>query len=313
MQKSNKTLWCNIMLIMTAVIWGSNFVFQKMAAAEMGPFTFMAFRYTLGTIVLALIAWFMEYRRKASARLAGTEPEKYGRAYFKKLFTVAPICVVANLAGNILVQWGLAYTDAGKAGFLNSIYIIFVPIVGALFFRRKTGLNIIVGTVLAVIGLYNLCMTEAMTLEKGDIIILSATITFALHILLVDKYVHELVGVHFSCAEFLFASIYSWIAALLFEDITMASVIGCAPHYLYSGIFGVGVCYALQVTAQKHTDPTVASLLMSLEAVFAAICGVLILHETFTAKELVGIAFIVTAIVIAQLPAGVFRRKTGQA
>lgn len=309
MQNSNnKIVISNIMLIIAAIIWGSCYVTQKVAAGHMGAFTFMTARYGIGGLSLIVLIGFMEYWRRRSDRLAGVQTQPYGKAYFKKLFIVAPLCSFANLIGNVLVQIGLSYTAASKAGFLNSIYIIFIPILGYFIFKKKSGPQIFVGIILAVIGLYNLCFDADFTVEKGDLIILSATILFALHILLVSKYVHELVGVHFSCVEFVFATFVSLICALLIENPSFSQFEPCLMAVLYSGIFGVGVCYALQVTAQKYTDPTVAGLLMSLEAVFSAICGVIFLNETFTAKELVGIAFIVVAIVIAQLPDSAFKK-----
>lgn len=313
MQNSNnKILVSNFMLLIAAMIWGSCYVTQKLAAGYMGAFTFMTSRYGIGAASLLVLIAFMEFWRRRADRLAGVPTQPYGKAYFKKLFIVAPLCSFANLIGNVLVQAGLSYTTASKAGFLNSIYIIFIPILGYFIFKKKSGPQIFVGIILAVIGLYNLCFDADFTIERGDLLILSATLLFALHILLVSKYVHELVGVHFSCTEFIVATFVCSICALIFESPSLAQFQPCILPVLYSGIFGVGVCYALQVTAQKYTDPTVAGLLMSLEAVFSAICGVLFLNETFTAKELIGIAFIVVAIVIAQLPDGAFKKGKKQ-
>lgn len=292
----------NIMLVIASAIWGCNFLFQKFAAQRIGALTFMCARTFSGGITLLILIAFMEHGRKKRAASEGRLPEKYGKAYFKKLFIVAPLCVIVNIGGSVLVQIGIAYTTVSKAGFLNAIYIIFVPIAGLLLFKIKTGPNVLWGILLATVGLYNLCMGESLTIEKGDLIILLSTLLFAVHIQLVSKYVHELQGLHFSCVEFLSGSVFCAIAAMIFEEPTITQLGECTISILYGGVLGIGVCYALQVTAQKYTDPTVAALLMSLESVFSAICGVFILHERFSLKEFIGVLFIIAAIVIAQLP-----------
>ena len=302
MYSKKKVLISNLMLTLAAAIWGSCFIFQKTAANVIGPFSFMASRYSIGALTMIPLILFIGHQRKEALAAEGITDFSYGKAYFKKLLVAAPLCSIANVAGNTLVQMGLAYTAASKAGFLNSIYIIFVPIVGYLVFRQKSSRFIFAGIILAVIGLYNLCLTETLTFEKGDVIILSSTIFFALHIQLISKYVREVVGMHFTFVEFVFAGILLSIVAAIIEEPSFSQFMLCAPNVLYAGALGVGVCYALQVTAQKYTDPTVASLLMSLEAVFSAIFGVLFLNESFTARELTGIFFIVAAIIIAQLP-----------
>lgn len=302
MYSKNKVITSNLLLILAAAIWGSCFIFQKTIANVIGAVSFMAARYITGAIAMIPIILFMEHQRRDSLRAEGITDYSYGKAYFRKLLIAAPLCSIANIAGNILVQIGLAYTAASKAGFLNSIYIIFVPIVGYIVFRRKSSKFIFAGIIMAVIGLYNLCLTDTLSFEKGDIIILSSTILFALHIQLIAKYIREVVGIHFTFVEFLFGGAACMVVALFAEEPTLAQFITCAPNILYTGVLGVGLCYALQVTAQKYTDPTVASLLMSLEAVFSAIFGVLFLHESFTPRELIGIVFIIAAIIVSQLP-----------
>lgn len=301
-QKS-KVMMSNIMLIIASAIWGSCFLFQKLAATEVGAFTFMCGRTVLGVITLSILIAYTERQRRKAAQQCGELPAPYGKAYFKKLFLVAPFCGIINVSGSVLVQIGLISTTASKAGFINAIYIIFVPIIGLLLFKQKTGINVLFGVLFAVIGLYNLCIDGSLgSIQKGDLIILCSTLLFALHIHLVSKYVRELVGIHFSCAEFAFAALFCGVMAFIFEKPTVEQIAGCGISILYAGVLGIGVCYALQVTAQKYTDPTVAALLMSLESVFSAICGVLFLKESFTGRKLIGIIFIITAIIVAQLP-----------
>ena len=172
--------------------------------------------------------------------------------------------------------------------------------------RKRTGVNVLAALLLAVIGLYNLCITESFTIEKGDLLVLLSTVFFGIHIQLLSKYVHEFVGLHFACVEFLAGSILSGVLAFLFEQPSWGDLAAAAPSVLYSGILGTGVCYALQATAQKYTDPTVAALIMSLETVFGALLGMAVLNEMITGKESIGVVFVLSAIVIAQLPERLF-------
>lgn len=301
MQKHIK-LWSNIMLLATAVIWGSQVVFQKIAAMKMGAASFLATRYFMGVLTMLVIAYFMaQYEKRQAVRTGNPVPSRDSR-YYKRLFLIAPFCVFSNLLANFLVQYGLAFVPASKAAFLNAIYIIFTPILSWIVYRNRTSIFTWIGTVIAVIGLYYLCMTETLTFERADLIILASTIFYALHIVLIAKYVHEFVGIHFSIVEFTTAAIVCFAVGIIFEGLTMEQIMSVIPSILFCGIGGIGICYALQVTAQKHTDPTVAALLMSLESVFAAIAGYLFLNERFTQREFLGIILISIAIVLAQLP-----------
>ena len=301
MQKNVK-FWSNLMLIGAAFIWGTQVVFQKIAATEIGPASFYGLRCCMGVLTLSVIAWIMSIREKKNESKLGIEHVKKDKAYYKRLLKVAPLCVLTNVLGNTMVQAGLAYVPAAKAAFLNSIYIIFVPILSWIVYKNKTSIFTWIGTVLAVIGLYYLCMTESFTVAAGDLIILGATIFFALHITLIAKYVKEFVGVHFSIVEFITASIICLTFGVFFEDLSLEQITSIIPSILYCGIGGIGFCYALQVTAQKYTDPTVAALLMSLESVFAAFAGYIFLNERFTGRETIGIILIFAAIILAQLP-----------
>ena len=171
-----------------------------------------------------------------------------------------------------------------------------------IFFKVKSSRFIWLGILLAVIGLYNLCLSESLTINPGDLIILASTLCFALHIQLIAKYVHRFNGMHLSCLEFFLASVFCLFFSLIFEEPSLSQIENCLPASICRSS-RIGVCYALQVTAQKYTDPTVAALLMSLESVFGALGGGLVLGETFTVKEFIGVLFIIAAIVIAQIPA----------
>ena len=171
MQRGNKIFWSNCMLIIASAIWGSCFLFQKLAVTQIGAFSFMACRSFLGMLTLLIIIGYTR-RRRAARETDEIMPYQFDKKYFKRLFLIAPLCGVINVMGSVLVQAGLVYTTASKAGFLNAIYIIFVPVIGLLF-KKKTGPRILWGIVLAVIGLYNLCVTGSVTsIQKGDLIIL---------------------------------------------------------------------------------------------------------------------------------------------
>lgn len=295
MNNKNRTLICNLMLIFAASIWGANFVFQKLAATEIGPFLFMGCRCILGATTMLPIIFVMNRRTPPEERTV------YTKKSFLALLKRALLCGIVSVTGSVLVQWGLLYTTASKAGFLNAIYIIFVPIVGMLFFQKKPTYFMWLGIVLATVGLYNLCLDETLTFNRGDLIILSSVLFFSFHIQLIARFVQEVNGVHLVCAEFFFASIYCFICSLILEGPSFSQIIECRYGILFAGILGIGVCYVLQVYAQKYTDPTVAALLMSLESVFGALGGVFVLHERFTSKEFLGVLFIAAAIVVAQL------------
>lgn len=295
-----KVIMANIMLIAAAAIWGANYVVQKIIVFDIGPFIFMGLRSFLGSIVLFCLSIYFGYKEKKENFLKKS-PVIYDKLYLKRLLIYAPFCGLINVFGSVFIQIGLLYTSAMKAGFLTSIYIIFVPLMGVVFFHNKIKLNVMAGIILGTVGLYFLCIKESFTIEMGDLIILASTLMFALHIQLIGKFVHEFEGIHFSCAEFAFASVICIMAGLLFESPSIEQIILCTPSIVFTGIFGIGVCYALQVTAQKYTDPSIAALLMSLEAVFSAVLGMLILGESLTVPELIGASFIFAAVVIAQV------------
>lgn len=305
METNHKTLISNLMLILAAAIWGSNFVFQKIASTEIEPFFFMSIRSLLGSITLLIIYLIIKKHPDRNDEVlnkyfAYNHTEKL--IYYKRLIKVALICGCINSTGSVFVQWGLLYTNASKAGFLNAIYIIIVPILGFLFFKTKSTLNMWVAVLIASVGLYYLCINNRMILSFGDAIILSSTFCFALHIQLLNKYIKNFVGIHLACIEFFFATIYCGLMSLLFESPSIDQVFICKYSILFAGILGIGLCYALQVTAQKNTNPTVAALLMSLESVFGALGGTIVLGETISGRELIGIIFISVSIILAQLP-----------
>ena len=205
-----------------------------------------------------------------------------------------------QMGSSVLGQWGIGFTNASKAAFLTATYIVIVPILSFIIFKKKTNLFTWIGVFIGLFGIYNLSVTGEFTMNTGDILVIISAAFGAMHLLLISKYVQKVNGMHLICVEFYFAAFYCIIIALFLEHPTLEILWACKVPLLYGSLLGTGLCYMLQVTAQKHTDPTVAALLMSLESLFGALAGVLILGESFSTQEIVGAVFLSAAIVIAQ-------------
>ena len=211
-----------------------------------------------------------------------------------------------------LQQLGLAETSAGKAGFITAMYIVIVPLFGLFLKRRPTAL-LWVSVAMAVGGLYLLCVTENLTIAPSDLYVLACAVFFAGHILVVDHFSPIMDGIQMSCVQFLVATALSGAGMFLFETPTLQAVVPCLGAALYAGLLSSGVGYTLQILAQKDANPTVVSLLLSLESVFAALAGAVLLHEEMGPRELGGCALMLLAVVLAQLPAADPRRREERA
>ena len=291
------TLFCNLLLLTAAIIWGINFVFSKNAAEVIGPFTFMALRYFLGATTILPFVLFLENRKPVEERT------HYDKQSFFKVFKLAAVMGLVQLCCSVLGQWGLEYTNASKAAFLTATYVVIVPLLAFVLFKSKASLNMWIGVILATFGLYNLCDlgTAGLSINPGDIMVIAGAAFGALHMLLISKYVQSINGMHLICIEFYIASIYCTIFSLILEKPSVDEILSCSTEILYASVLGSGICYMFQVIAQKYTDPTVAALLMSLESVFGAIAGVVILGESFTMKEILGSACVFASVILAQL------------
>lgn len=226
----------------------------------------------------------------------------------KDLIKGGILCGCALFFGASLQQWGIVYTTVGKAGFITALYIVLVPIIG-IFMSKKVDTYTWLGVALAVIGLYMLTIKEGFSMEIGDAIVLSGTLFWALHIIIVDSFAPKVESLKLSCIQFVTAGTLSLISALIFENPTINAIIDCAGPILYTAIMVVGVAYTLQIIGQRHTNPTVASLIMSLESVFSAICGAIFLNESMTTKELIGCILVFIAVILTQInPREIFKR-----
>lgn len=282
----------NGMLLAAAMIWGAAFVAQTVGMDYVGPFTFQASRSLLACLVLIPVIALLD--KKGLGKKPAALSER------KLLFFSGVICGVILFAACSLQQIGLLYTEAGKAGFLTSLYIILVPIVG-LFFRKKVSPWIWVAVVLALIGLYLLCATD-MAIGKGEILVLLCSLAFTAHILVIDHVGSLVDGVRLSCIQFFVCGLISLVVMFFTEAPTIAALKQCWLPIAYAGILSSGAGYTLQILGQARTEPAVASLLMSLESVFSVLFGWLILHQSLTPSELLGCGLVFTGVILAQLP-----------
>ena len=284
--------------LLTALIWGTAFVAQDICADHMGAMTFNATRFFIAFLALLVIVFIFDHLKKNRPQL--TPEEKKAN---RKTLLIGGFCcgTVLALAG-FLQQAGMTQgTDAGKAGFITALYIVLVPIFG-LFLKKKVSVPVWISVALAVVALYLLCIKNDFTITSGDTLMLLCSAGFAVHILVCDHFTQLVDGMKLSCLQFLFASIWSAIGMVILETPTWASLAATALPILYVGIFSSGVGYTLQILAQKDSNPTVVTLLLSMESVFAVIAGAILLHQQMTAREYIGCALMLVAVILAQIP-----------
>lgn len=304
-----------IFLFLTAMIWGAAFVAQSVSMDYIGPFTFICLRSVIGGLflipVIMVIDNIRKKRRSESVKTASdnginsfqkmqAEEEKLSWKN-KRLLESGIVCGLFLFLANCFQQTGIQYTTVGKAGFITTFYIIIVPVVG-LFFKKYCGILTWIGVVIALAGLYFLCITEKMTIQRGDALILCCSFLYTGQILAIDHYNPFVDGVKMSCIQFLTGGMLGAICMFLFESPNMAMILNAAGPILYTGIMSTGVGYTLQILGQKGLNPTVAALIMSLESVFSVLSGYLFLHQLLTTRELIGCVLMFIAIVLAQLP-----------
>ena len=300
-------------LFLTAMIWGAAFVAQSVSMDYIGPFTFICLRSVIGGLFLIPVIIVLDGIRKKSQNesadvvnsenILHIETEEKQRLSWKnkQLIEGGIVCGIFLFFANCFQQTGIQYTTVGKAGFITTFYIIIVPVVG-LFFKKYCGILTWIGVVIALAGLYFLCITEKMTIQRGDALILCCSFLYTGQILAIDHYNPFVDGVKMSCIQFLTGGILGAVFMLLFENPSIAMILSAAGPILYTGIMSTGVGYTLQIVGQKGLNPTVAALILSLESVFSALSGYLFLHQVLTTRELIGCVLMFIAIVLAQLP-----------
>lgn len=292
----------SLILLLTAFIWGVAFVAQSVGMDYVEPFTFNCVRSLIGAVVLVPCIFLLDkinpQREQASQALdlAGQKENK------KKLIKGGVWCGVVICVASNLQQFGISYTTVGKAGFITALYIVIVPILG-LFFRKKCSPAVWLGVVLAVFGLYFLCMTEGFSVQLGDFLVFLCALAFSVHIMVIDHFTQLVDGVKMSCIQFLVCGVISGICMFLFENPNISSILAAWQPILYAGVLSCGVAYTLQIVGQKGMNPTVASLILSLESVISVLAGLVLLGQKLSGREVAGCVFMFAAIILAQLPA----------
>ncbi len=296
----HNTLKGTLMLILTAAIWGSAFVAQKSALDLIGPFTLQSVRSFLGALALVPIILINNHKEKKSLSYRKSTPKEK-----KRLVLTGIACGVILCAASCLQQIGLSFEgmDSGKAGFITAMYIILVPVCG-IFTGRKISSRMWLCVVAAVTGLYLLCMggKSGFSLATEDAYVLLCAVVYTIHIIVIDKWGALVDGVKLSCIQFFTSGVLAAIPMLMFEQPNVSYMLDVWFPIFYAGVMSCGVAYTLQILAQKHVAPTLASLLMSLESVFAVLSGALILNEVMTSYEYVGCILMFAAIIVSQLP-----------
>lgn len=293
---NKQTIKSSFLLFLAAVIWGVAFVAQSAGMEYMGPLTFNASRFLIGGIVLLPFVFVQE--RKT---LQDLETKEERRRHYKVTLIGGLCCGVAICIASTLQQFGILSTSVGKAGFITALYIVLVPIFG-LFLKRKPSKMVWLCAVLAVVGLYLLCVNETLTLNFGDILVFCCALVFTVHIMVIDYFSPKANGVTLSCIQFLFSGVVSLILAFIFETPQISAIVSGIVPVLYAGVMSCGVAYTLQIIGQKHVEPAIASLILSLESVVSVLAGWLILHEVLSGKEMLGSLLMFLAVIMVQLP-----------
>lgn len=286
------------MLLLTALIWGFAFVAQQMGMDYIEPFTFNCIRFLIGFIVLQPCIYLLDKKRTASGAVSAAPVTSEDK---KTLYLGALCCGLPLAFASAAQQTALVYSPAGKVGFLTALYILFVPILG-IFFKKKTGPGVWLGVMIAVIGMYLLCIKDGFTLGTGDSFAFLCSTIYAIQILFVDHFSPKVDGLRLASLEFLVAGIVNGIFMLCTETPALSGILSAAVPLLYTGVLSCGIAYTFQIIAQKDAEPTVAALIMSLESVFSAIGGWLILHQILSPRESLGCLLMFAAIILAQLP-----------
>ena len=290
----------SIILLLTTIIWGSAFVSQSTAMEHLGPFSFQAIRCMIAVIGLIPVIAVSDY----------SKPN--GKSFFrkwadKKLWLAGVLCGIPLFLACNLQQLGLAEdTDPGKSGFLTAMYVVIVPIIG-IFRKQKPTIMIPISVLLAVVGLYCLSCVGVTSISVGDLLTLGCALMFAVQITFIDIFANNTDPFRLNAIQALICSVFSGIIACFTENPTLQGVRSCILPLLHTGILSMGLGYALQIIGQKKTDPTLASLIMSLESVFAVLFGWLILNDTLTPWEGIGCILVFSAVILSQLP---IKRKT---
>ena len=295
----------SFLLFLTACIWGLAFVSQSKGMEYMDPFTFNGVRSLIGAVTLLV---FIGIRSKVTGSRVAKEDRK-------QTLLAGVSCGVILTIASTLQQFGIAYTTVGKAGFITTLYIIFVPMAGVLF-GKKVSKVVWIAALMAAVGMYLLCMSESLTISFGDILVFLCAIFFTAHIMVIDYFSPKTEGVVVSCIQFLVCGIICTTCAFIWGSPAWSQLTSGAGALLYAGVMSCGVAYTLQIVGQKGVNPTVAALLLSLESVVATIAGVIAYRlgflgtdQSMTFAQVIGCAVVFAAVILVQLPQEWFEKK----
>ncbi len=303
--KSKKMIG-NGLLLLTAFIWGTAFVVQRVGMESIEPITFNAARMGLSALVVGLVALL---KRRKEHKLPAKRTAEEQKQYDRNTVIGGIFCGCFLSLGSILQQMGLVYTAAGKAGFITAMYILLVPLIGLIFLRKKNTWLVWFAVILGVVGMFFLCISGEFRISRGDTLICICAVFFSFHILCCDHFARRGDPIGISAIQFATVTVISTVAAFVFESPSVEKLTSAILPILYCGLLSGGVGYTLQVVAQKFTDPTIASLLMSMESVFAVMAGAILLHERLSTREWVGCALLFIAIILAQIPLPGIKQK----
>ena len=303
----------NLLLLLTAMIWGTAFVAQRVGMDSIEPITFNAARMALAAVMVGALAYVLRKKQKKEAVWpasskhalpAGEELRDAGETTvsWRNTLTGGICCGLFLTAGSVFQQMGVVYTSAGKAGFITAMYMLFVPIINYILFKMKNSWLVWLAVFIGVGGMYLLCVKEDFTLTRGDMLVCICALMFSGHILCCDYFVKLANPIELAAIQFATASVVSTVIAFLTETPVWTGIVSAAVPIIYCGVVSGGIGYTLQIVAQKYTDPTVASLLMSLESVFAVIAGAVLLGEQMSSRELLGCVIMFAAIILVQVP-----------
>lgn len=296
--KRTKSLAASFLLMIAAFIWGTAFVAQSKGLEQMGNFTFLCLRSCLAVVFLTPVSFFIF--KKNRKQIGEGEHGENKKFISKRLVVGGLLCGAAVCAASATQQYGIMLSGVGKSGFLTTLYILMVPILGLLF-KRKVKPVLWLCIVIATCGMYFLCVTEAGSINIGDLFLIACAFLFSVQIMIVDHYVQTVDGVRLSLVQFFVVAVISAVCMFLFEEVDPVAIGNAWFSIFYAGVLSSGIAFTLQIVAQKNLNPTVASLIMSLESVFAALAGAFF-GERLTPNEIFGCALVFVAIILAQVP-----------
>lgn len=305
---NSKTLTGTVLMVLAALIWGTSFVAQSKGLEQVGCFTFLAFRSYLAAAALLPVSLIFYKKGK---KLGDGEHGEYKSFFTKRCVIAGAVCGAIMFTGLFLQQFGIANSSVGKSGFLTTLYILVVPVVGGIFFKKKIRPVMWVFIAIALAGMFCLCVSDTGSFTFGDVMLLGCAVAFGFHIVVIGFYADSVDGVRMSFFQFIACSVLSTIAMLLFEKPDPEALKAIWFSIFYTGVMSSGAAFTLQIIAQKNLSETVTSLLMSLESVFAALSGALFLHEQLTPQQIIGCCLVFAATVLAQLPIeALFKKKS---